>query len=588
MKYLKENTTSNFNKYPTTNIKGYKNQAWQGYENILNEVKAKCTNEKNIVTVDCYTGVDQEEILAAFTPVLQPTLIIRSDDIFYDTEELNERLKRNITDDRVYGVAYYGTWRDLVDEEKLAAAQKQVEEATGTILIVGVAADYVAKADVLVLADMTIWEMQMRYRHEHMTNFKANNADEDFIRKYKRGYFIEWRLGNFHKQTLYGKFDYYLDTVVHNDPKMITREAFENGLQQMLQQPFRTVPFFDEGLWGGQWMKEVCDVEDKTRINYAWSYNLLFQENEVNLNFDGIRVNVPGYTVMQRYPKQLIGEKGFARYGAEYPIRYDFLDTMEGGNLSLQVHPNTQYMNQKFGMTFTQSESYYFLDCAPEGAYMYLGLKDGATREEMERDLWAASRGEIEFPADKYANKLPVKKHDHRHIPAGTIHCSGKDTMVLEISSAPCIFTFKLWDWGRVGLDGIPRPVHIEHGVNNIQWDKQTDWIMEHCAFDPIVIEEDEFHKEEKTGLNYLQHLETRRIWMTGKTWHDTDHETNALNLIEGREALIESPDGQFEPFVIHFAESVCIPANIKRYTITPYGESEGQQVAVMKTFVRF
>lgn len=586
MKYLKKE--SNFNKYPTTRISGFDEQAFAGYDAILEEVSKKCSNAKNIVTVDCYVGVDQEEILDAFTKKLNPALIIRSDDVFYDSDEIYERLKRNITDDRVYGIAYYGTWRDLVDENKLATAQKQVEEAQGNVLIVGVGADYVAKSDVLILADMTIWEVQMRYRHENLANFKANNEDEDFIRKFKRGYFIEWRLGNFHKQTLYGKFDYYLDTVEHNKPTMITRKAFEDGLKQMLNQPFRTVPFFDEGLWGGQWMKEVCDVEDKTRINYAWSYNLLFQENAVNLTYGDIHVNIPGYTVMQHDPKLLIGEKGFARFGAEYPIRYDFLDTMEGGNLSLQVHPNTQYMNQKFGMPFTQDESYYFLDCAPEGSYMYLGLKDGATKEEMEKDLWAASRKEIDFPAEKYANKIPIKKHDHRHIPAGTIHCSGKDTMVLEISSSPCIFTFKLWDWGRVGLDGIPRPVHIEHGVNNIQWDKQTDWIMKTCAFDPIVIEEDEIHREEKTGLNDLQFLETRRIWMKGKTYHETGNETNALNLIEGREALIESPNGQFEPFVIHYAESVCIPATIKNYTITPYGESENEEVAVMKTFVRY
>lgn len=75
---------------------------------------------------------------------------------------------------------------------------------------------------------------------------------------------------------------------------------------------------------------------------------------------------------------------------------------------------------------------------------------------------------------------------------------------------------------------------------------------------------------------------------MTGKTTHCTDGETNALNLISGKEALIESPEGQFAPFVIHFAESVCIPATIRSYTITPYGESEGKEVAIMKTFVRF
>ena len=95
----------------------------------------------------------------------------------------------------------------------------------------------------------------------------------------------------------------------------------------------------------------------------------------------------------------------------------------------------------------------------------------------MADDLRKAEKGEIAFPAEEYVNKIPVKKHDHVLIPAGTIHCSGKNTMVLEISATSYIFTFKLWDWGRVGLDGIPRPVHIEHGLKNIQWERTTPWI---------------------------------------------------------------------------------------------------------------
>lgn len=587
MKYLK--TASNFIKHPTTIIEGFDTEAFRGYEEIGKKIAEACKGKKKtVVVVDCYVAVDEQEIIDGLQPYVNFDNVLHSEDIFYDEEKIYDLLKHNITDDRVYGIAYHGQWRDLVDEERLKKAQIEVEQSESITLIIGTAASYIHKGDVLILADMTIWETQMRYRNEHVCNFRTNNPDEDMIRKFKRGYFIDWRLGNFHKQTLYDHFDYYLDTVVHNDPRMITRNAFENGLRQLLEQPFRTVPFFDEGLWGGQWMKEVCDIENKDKPNYAWSYNLLFQENEVNVTFGDIPVNIPGYTLMQRYPKLLIGEKGFARFGAEYPIRYDFLDTMEGGYLSLQVHPNQQYMHQTFAMPYTQDESYYFLDCGKKDTVMYLGLKDGVKKEDMERDLRLAEAGKIPFPADQYVNKFKVKKHDHLHIPAGTIHCAGADTMVLEISSSPCIFTFKLWDWGRVGLDGIPRPVHIDHGIKNIQWDKHTDWIKEKCAFAPIVIEEDDVHKEEKTGLCELEFLETRRIWMKGKTYHNTGNETNALNLIAGREALIESPTNQFSPFVIHFAESVCIPATIKEYTIRPYGESEHDEVAVMKTYVRF
>lgn len=100
-------------------------------------------------------------------------------------------------------------------------------------------------------------------------------------------------------------------------------------------------------------------------------------------------------------------------------------------------------------MHYTQDESYYLLDAEP-GAQVYLGLKDGIDRAAMERDLRAAQAGSGEFSADVYVNQFPARPQDHFLIPAGTIHCSGKDSMVLEISATPYIFTFKLWDWGRV------------------------------------------------------------------------------------------------------------------------------------------
>jgi mannose-6-phosphate isomerase class I len=90
---------------------------------------------------------------------------------------------------------------------------------------------------------------------------------------------------------------------------------------------------------------------------------------------------------------------------------------------------------------------------------VYLGLKEGVDRERMIADLRAAQEDDTQFDTDKYVNKWPAKKHDHFLIPAGTPHCSGKN-LVLEISATPYIFTFKMWDWGRLGLDGRPRPIH--------------------------------------------------------------------------------------------------------------------------------
>ena len=285
-------------------------------------------------------------------------------------------------------------------------------------------------------------------------------------------------------------------------------------------------------------------------------------------------------------PQALLGTKVHARFGTEFPIRFDFLDTMGGQNLSLQVHPLTEYIQQTFGMHYTQDESYYILDCKEE-AKVYLGVKEGIKPEEMIEDLKSAQRGEMSFDAEKYINTFDVKKHDHFLIPAGTIHCSGKDTMVLEISATPYIFTFKLWDWDRLGLDGLPRPIHIEHGEKVIDWTRTTAWVERELVNPVEQVAEGEGYIEERTGLHEREFIETRRHWFTETVHHTTQGSVNVLNLVEGEEAVVESPTGEFEPFVVHYAETFIIPESVKAYTIRPHGPSVGKKLATIKAYVR-
>ena len=206
---------------------------------------------------------------------------------------------------------------------------------------------------------------------------------------------------------------------------------------------------------------------------------------------------------------------------------------MGGGNLSLQVHPLTEYIQDRFGMHYTQDESYYLLD-AGEGACVYLGVKEGIDRAAMLRDLRRAQEGGPAFPDELYVNRWPAKKHDHFLIPGGTVHCSGKDAMVLEISATPYIFTFKLWDWDRLGLDGRPRPIHIDHGAANIQWDRTTAWVERELVNRIEPLGSGEGWREERTGLHEREFIETRRHWFTGTVPHDTGGGVNVLNLVEG------------------------------------------------------
>jgi mannose-6-phosphate isomerase class I len=205
----------------------------------------------------------------------------------------------------------------------------------------------------------------------------------------------------------------------------------------------------------------------------------------------------------------------------------------------------------------------------------------------MVRELKAAQDNGVSFNAEKYVNRFPARKHDHFLIPAGTIHCSGRNSMVLEISATPYIFTFKLWDWDRLGLNGLPRPIHLDHGLANIVWNRDTEWVRQNLINRIEPMGQGPDWCEERTGLHELEFIETRRHWFTGPTPHETHDTVNVLNLVEGEEAIVESPNNAFEPFVIHYAETFIVPAAIGAYRISPTGKSIGKSCATIKASVR-
>jgi len=333
-------------------------------------------------------------------------------------------------------------------------------------------------------------------------------------------------------------------------------------------------------------MERVCGLPPDDAPNHAWCFDCVPEENSLLLGFGDTRVEVPSVNVVLAHPEEILGKGTFSRFGAEFPIRFDFLDTVGGGNLSLQVHPLTSYIREHFGMDYTQDESYYMLD-AEEDAVVYLGLKEGIDRNAMIRDLERALDADFDFPAETYVNRFPARKHDHFLIPAGTVHCSGRNSMVLEISATPYIFTFKLWDWGRLGLDGRPRPIHLSHGIANIQWDRTTEWVRRSLIGQVEPVASGDGWREERTGLHKLEFIETRRHWFTKAVPHDTEGTVHVLNLVEGEQAVVESPDGTFDPFHVNYAETFIVPAAVGPYTVRPCGAGNGREYATIQAHVR-
>ncbi len=579
---------SNFDKFPEVVVHGY--NGCMGWEEIKDELKARVAGlgkQRVVLVLECYHGVLTDAVLPHLQEAFPGACLVNVEKAILPPEKLEPLVYPYITDDPVFGFITPLSLIDLFDASAFQQMAGEVEACTSALTILyGTGASLVpCNRDLLIYADMPRWEIQLRFRRNEVGNIGINNKDAAFAYQYKRAFFLDWRVCDKLKRQLLHTSDYVLDTTHPAEPKMVTGSALMDALEKLVKRPFRVVPFFDPGPWGGQWLKEVCDLERKEK-NFAWGFDCVPEENSLLIRFDHILFETPSINLVFYQPQNLLGPKVYEAFGAEFPIRFDFLDTMEGGNLSLQVHPLKEYIREKFGMAYTQDESYYFLE-AQDDSFVYLGLKEKINPDQMMDDLEKAQEEGGWFDADKFVEKWPIRKHDHVLIPAGTVHCSGANSVVLEISATPYIFTFKLWDWGRMGLDGKPRPISLEHGRQAIQWDRTTEWTRQNIFNQFELIGEGEGWKEERTGLHRGSFIETRRHWFRGKVHHKTGNVVNVINLVEGREIIVESPTGAFEPFVVHYAETFIVPASVGEYTIRPHGPSEGSECVTLKALVR-
>ncbi|WP_172251311.1 class I mannose-6-phosphate isomerase [Saccharibacillus deserti] len=580
-----------YDQEPFISIHGQDDAAWAGYPAIGRELVSaveRLGKPKTVIVLECYPGVRQEEIVEGCKQAFASfSLEVRqAEEAALPPSEVDRKIGRYMTEDRVFG--YLSSFRieEFYDAGKLHELRGSIEDSSAEIvLVIGFGASLAARGDLLLYADLARWEIQRRYRGQEIGGWREMRPEDDILKRYKRGFFFEWRMADRLKKGLLADVDYYLDTNARDSPVMVTGRALFEGLSQTAVRPFRLVPYFDPGVWGGQWLEKHIGLP-KGDNPYAWGFDGVPEENSLYFLYGKVRLELPAINLVFFRAIELLGENVYARFGAEFPIRFDFLDTIGGQNLSLQVHPSTEYIHEHFGMMYTQDESYYILDAEP-GAQVYLGLRENISSEDMIADLHTAQDGKEPFPAERYIQKFPASAHDHFLIPAGTVHCSASGCMVLEISATPYIFTFKLWDWNRMGLDGRPRPVHLKHGEQVIRWDRTTAWTEAECVNCIEQIAQGTGWTEERTGLHNLQFIETRRHWFSEAVSHEQNGSVHMLNLVSGEEAAVESMDGSFEPFVIRYAETFIVPAAVGGYTIRPSGPSEGRTVGTIKAYVR-
>ena len=286
---------SNYDKRPVIKVdeKHTINIGWREIGEQLSHHISHRDSKKTVVAIECYPGVLEDEIVTGLKGILSPDHIFLANEAMNSPEEIDQLVYPDVTDDRVFGYLTRLHIGDFFDSEKVAALRKKISEIKeGIILIYGTGTSQLADPDLLVYADMPRWEGQLRFRRNKVSNLGVENKSLEASLQYKRAYFVDWRVCDRLKKILINKWDYVLDTTIPGNPKMVTGEAIREGLEKAVTRPFRVVPFFDPGPWGGQWMKEVCDL-DRSQVNYAWCFDCVPEENSLLFSFGDIQFELP-------------------------------------------------------------------------------------------------------------------------------------------------------------------------------------------------------------------------------------------------------------------------------------------------------
>lgn len=561
--------------YPCFNLPS--GQISLGIETLIDRL-----NGIKFVLIDGYVGIFWKEIASEIEKeYAKRGLNVRfwfTEDYMHTPEKLEEQLSPYLGgNDPVFGKI---TDKRLKDWFKPSFFNLQRDSSCDVNIVIGCGASLVqCNEDAkLIYIDLPKNELQFRMRAGSVTNLGAKSLSDN-KQMYKRSYFVDWVVLNAHKCQILKDIDFIIDGQQIEEVLFMSGDDLRNGLTAMSENFIRVKPWFEPGAWGGTWMKDHIKGLNKNVPNLAWSFELMVLENGLLFSSDNYLFEVSFDFLMYNNYKEVLGECA-NRFKYDFPIRFDFLDTFDGGNLSIQCHPRNEYIKEHFGMPFTQDETYYILDCK-EDAQVYLGLQEDINKEEFQAELERSQQQSCAIDIEKFVQKHPAKKHDLFLIPNGTIHGSGTNNMVLEISSSPYIFTFKMYDWMRLDLDGKPRPINIQHGMNNLEMSRKGEAVKD-LICKPYILESAPNYIIEHLPTHNDQFYDIERYTISDEISIATENKCHVWMIVEGQSVLIETKKGYQQRY--HYAETFIIPAAAGEYKIVNEGD---EKVVLVKSYVK-
>ncbi|MET3879956.1 class I mannose-6-phosphate isomerase [Chitinophaga sp. OAE865] len=564
-----------YNRYPAHPLGNGKIQT--GYTSLANWIV-----QHPVVVIDGYAGIFWEKIYTSLKLELARMGVnVRWYDMhccLKDSRHIQDLVAPFIGNEGdVWGTKTSLHITDFFDEEKIAALLP--EGPYDLHIIYGSGAALAHPTAPVIYLDLPKNELQYRMRAGTITNF-GNSTAGGSAEMYKRFYFVDWVVLNNYKQTLQQRIRIMADTQWPDHIAWAFNHDLQEGISRLARSTFRVRPWFEAGAWGGQWLKTHINGINTEEINYAWSFEMIVPENGVLFESDGYLMEIPFEWMMYTQHTAILGDHADI-FQYEFPIRFDFLDTFDGGNLSIQCHPSMDYIRAHFGETFTQDETYYIMDCKDDAA-VYLGFREGIDPEAFKTKLENSRDLGIPVEITDFVQKHAADKHTLFLIPNGTVHSAGANNLVLEISATPYIFTFKMYDWLRPGLDGKPRAINIDHAFHNLDFSRQGKAVKDQLISKPAVIDKGENYQLVHLPTHAEHFYDVHRLEFSGSVNITTNGLCLVMMLVEGSSVTVTTANGHTTTY--HYAETFVIPAAAVSCRITCNNEGP---VKLIKAFLK-
>lgn len=557
---------------------GYATADWKQFLNLLaRECKAAGVEFKSIdQNAECFKS--GEEIDAMIDPLL-----------VWDTD---------VDPTLLYGKIYKGGYEGILNEDKTSAfveKVKSLKDGKGCVIAVYGYGCLIPRLrdlyDVKCFFDLTPKTSILRIRRGEYANIGKERPDL-INRVIRRCYYCDFEMavGNRRELLRNGVPDYF---VLSDDPQnvqLLPFEAFSDICAQLVKYPFRAKPCYLEGVWGGSYMKKLRNLPEKMR-NAAWVFDFIPMEVSVVVEAGSEKLDINFCTFVCKEGENLMGKDCVEKFHGYFPIRFNWDDSYHStGNMSIQCHSGSAFNRENYGEFGRQDESYYVCVTGHD-AKTFIGFRDDADIPQFFKDIEAADKEHKPCDYLKYVNYEESKPGLQVMLPAGTIHSSGRNQVILEIGSLTIgSYTYKMYDYLRLDFDGKQRPIHTRLGEQNVAQHRRASVIHDPQSPDYIVQKprqaaSGDGWREMILGENDLLYFSLRRLEFEKECPQDTCGDRfHVLALVDGDKVRVRSVSHPERSFEMEYLDIVCVPADMGEYVIENLGK---EPIMVHKTMLR-